>query len=438
MAKQAFVRTKPHLNIGTMGHVDHGKTTLTAAITQVLARRSGTGAGLAFEDIDRAPEERQRGITINISHIEYQTEKRHYAHVDAPGHADYIKNMITGAAQMDGAILVVAATDGPMPQTREHVLLARQVGVEHLVVALNKADVADPELLELVELELRELLSAYGYEGDAVPMVPVSATGALAGEPEWEAAVVALMDAVDATIPEPERAVDRPFLLAVEGVQTITGRGTVVTGLVTRGRVEVGATVDVLGLREPVRSVVTGIESFRRSLDEAVAGDNVGLLLRGVGRDEVERGMVVAEPGSITPRRRFGATLYALAADEGGRRRPFISGYAPQFFFLTAGVTGRITVDDGLLVSPGEHAIITVELGQAVALDVGLDFAVREGNRTIGAGMIAAVLVTAPLAELAPLGASPVLRVDEHPAGVVAPEEPGRRVPSGSSGVRAP
>ena len=392
MAKQAFVRTKPHLNIGTMGHIDHGKTTLTAAITQVLARRNGTDAGLAFEDIDRAPEERTRGITINIAHVEYETATRHYAHVDMPGHADFVKNMITGAAQVDGAILVVSAADGPMPQTREHVILARQVGVEHLVVALNKADAADDELLELVELELRDLLGAYGYDGDAIPMVPVSATGALAGEPQWEDAVVSLMDAVDATIPEPDRTVDEPFLLAVEGVQTITGRGTVVTGLVTRGRIEVGAEVEVLGLREPVTTVVTGIESFRRTMSEAIAGDNVGMLLRGVDKGEVERGMVVAEPGSITPRRRFTANLYALGAEEGGRRRPFGTGYAPQFFFLTAGVTGTITVENDGLIQPGDHAVVTVDLGRDVAIDTGLDFAVREGNRTVGAGTITSVL----------------------------------------------
>jgi elongation factor Tu len=392
MAKQAFVRTKPHVNIGTMGHIDHGKTTLTAAITQVLARRAGTGIGLSFDEIDRAPEERDRGITINIAHVEYETDTRHYAHIDMPGHADFVKNMITGAAQVDGAILVVSAADGPMPQTREHVILARQVGVEHLVVALNKSDAADPELLQLVELELREMLGAYGYAGDRVPMVPVSATGALAGDPAWEQAVVELMDTVDATIPEPVRAVDQPFLLAVEGVQSITGRGTVVTGLVTRGRIATGTEVELVGLREPIRAVVTGIESFRRTMAEAIAGDNVGLLLRGVGKHEVERGMVVAVPGSITPRRRFTAALYALGTAEGGRRRPFVSGYAPQFFFLTAGVTGTVTVDDGTPVEPGTHAAVTVELGRDVAIDVGLDFAVREGNRTIGAGSITAVL----------------------------------------------
>ena len=392
MAKAAFVRTKPHCNIGTMGHVDHGKTTLTSAITHVLAKRAGTATGVAFEDIDRAPEERDRGITINVAHVEYETARRHYAHVDMPGHADFVKNMITGAAQVDGAILVVSAADGPMPQTREHVILARQVGVEHLVVALNKADAADPELLQLVELELRELLGTYGYDGAAVPMVAVSATGALEGDPRWEAAIVELMDAVDVAIPDPVRAVDQPFLLAVEGIQSITGRGTVVTGLVTRGRVAAGEEIEVVGLREPVRTVVTGIESFRRTMAEAIAGDNVGLLLRGVAKDQVERGMVVAQPGSITPRRRFGATLYALGAAEGGRRRSFASGYSPQFFFLTAGVTGVVAVVDGMPVEPGTHAEITVDLGREVAIDVGLDFAVREGNRTVGAGTITRLL----------------------------------------------
>jgi len=392
MAKLAFVRTKPHCNIGTMGHVDHGKTTLTSAITQVLARRAGSDTGVAFEDIDRAPEERDRGITINIAHVEYETASRHYAHIDMPGHADFVKNMITGAAQVDGAILVVSAADGPMPQTREHVILARQVGVQHLVVALNKADAADDELLELVELELREMLGAHGYDADAVPMIVVSATGALEGDPRWEAAIIELMDAVDAAIPEPVRAVDQPFLMAVEGIQSITGRGTVLTGLITRGHVEQGAEVEVVGLREPVRSVVTGIESFRRTMTEAIAGDNVGLLLRGVGKDQVERGMIVAQPGSINPRRRFAATLYALSPAEGGRGRPFVSGYSPQFFFLTAGVTGVVDVVGGAPVAPGSHAEITVELGRDVAIDVGLDFAVREGNRTIGAGTITELL----------------------------------------------
>lgn len=391
MAKQAFVRTKPHINIGTMGHVDHGKTTLTAAITTVLADTNGTGSAVAFADIDRAPEEQARGITINIAHVEYETATRHYAHIDMPGHADFVKNMITGAAQVDGAILVVSGADGAAPQTREHVILARQTGVEHLVVAINKADVADPELLELVELEIRELLSVYGYDGDHVPVVPVSALGALEGEPRWQQAILALMEAVDTTIPDPDRELNAPFLLAVEGVQTITGRGTVVTGMVTRGQVADGDTVHVVGLRDPVEAVVTGIESFRRTMSEAQAGDNVGLLLRGVAKDAVQRGMVVCAPGSIEPQRRFTASIYALSKEEGGRSRPFGTGYAPQFFFLTAGVTGLITVADGSLIQPGSHAEVSVELGRAAAVDLGLDFAIREGNRTIGAGTITAV-----------------------------------------------
>ncbi len=391
MAKQAFVRAKPHLNIGTMGHVDHGKTTLTAAITTVLARRVGTTAPVAFEQIDRAPEEQARGITINIAHVEYETATRHYAHIDMPGHADYVKNMITGAAQMDGAILVVSGADGAAPQTREHVILARQVGVEHLVVAVNKADLAEPDLLELVELEVRELLSAYGYDGDRVPVVPVSALGALAGEPRWEESILALLDALEQAIPEPVRAVDEPFLLAVEGVQSITGRGTVVTGMISRGVVAVGDTVELTGLRPTVSAVVTGIETFRRTMTRAQAGDNVGLLLRGVGRQQVERGMVACRPGSIVPRPRFTARLYALSAAEGGRRRPFGPGYAPQFFFLTASVTGRITGPEGLVIHPGDHAEVTVELHRPVALDVGLDFALREGNRTVGAGTVTAI-----------------------------------------------
>jgi len=395
MAKQAFARTKPHLNIGTIGHVDHGKTTLTAAITHVLAK-AGTGtAPTAFDQIDRAPEERTRGITINISHVEYETANRHYAHIDMPGHADFVKNMITGAAQVDGAILVVSAVDGAGPQTREHVILARQVGVEHLVVAINKADLADPELLELVELELRELLSTYGYPGDTVPMVAVSALGALDGDDHWETAILRLMEAVDQTILEPNRKVDEPFLLAVEGVQSITGRGTVVTGMVTRGRLTVGDEVEITGLREPTRAVATGIESFRRTMTETEAGDNVGLLLRGVDKDTVQRGMVVAAPGSIATRRRFDANLYVLGADEGGRRRPFTDGYAPQFFFLTAGVTGIINTAndgaDGTVVHPGDHVAVKVELQRPVALDVGMTFAVRAGHRTVGAGTVTAV-----------------------------------------------
>ena len=391
MAKQAFVRTKPHINIGTMGHVDHGKTTLTAAITKVLAKTTGTQTEVAFDEIDRAPEEKARGITINIAHVEYETARRHYAHIDMPGHADFVKNMITGAAQVDGAILVVSADDGAAPQTREHVILARQVGVEHLVVAINKSDIADPELLELVELELRDLLSTYGYDGDAVPVIAVSALGALNGDPGWEASILALLDAVDDAIPEPTRVTDRTFLLAVEGVQTITGRGTVVTGLVSRGRLGVGDTVEVVGLREPVEAVVTSIESFQRTMSEARAGDNIGMLLRGIERDAVERGMVVCAPGSIVPQQQFTANLYALSEDEGGRRRPFGTGYAPQFFFLTAGVTGTIVIADDALVHPGNHAQVRVELQRPAALDVGLDFAIREGNRTIGAGTITTI-----------------------------------------------
>ena len=389
MVKEAFVRTKPHLNIGTIGHVDHGKTTLTAAITKVLAATGG-GGEVAFEDIDRAPEERDRGITINIAHVEYQTAKRHYAHIDMPGHADFVKNMITGAAQVDGAILVVSGVDGAAPQTRDHVILARQVGVQHLVVAINKADLAEPDLLELVELEVREILGNYGYDGDAVPVVAVSALGALEGERRWVSALGDLLDAIDAAIPDPVRPVDKPFLLPVEGVQSIGGRGTVVTGTVARGRIEVGEAVAVVGLRDAVDTVVAGIESFRRTMTAAEAGDNVGLLLRGVDRSEVDRGMVVCAPGSIQPQRRFAATLYALAADEGGRHRPFTDGYAPQFYFLTAGVTGVIIVDGGV-VNPGDTATIEVELERSVAIDVGLDFAVREGNRTIGAGTITSI-----------------------------------------------
>ena len=391
MAKQEFVRTKPHINIGTMGHVDHGKTTLTAAITKVLATANGDDTWMEFDQIDKAPEEQARGITINISHVEYETASRHYAHIDMPGHADFVKNMITGAAQVDGAILVVSGADGAAPQTREHIILARQVGVEHLVVAINKADQADPELLELVELELREMLEAHGYDSDAIPMIAVSALGALDGDPAWEATIMELLDAVDATIPLPDRSIADPFLLAVEGVQTITGRGTVVTGMVTRGCITVGDTVDVVGLREPVEAVVTGIESFRRTMTEAEAGDNVGLLLRGVDKDAVERGMVVCAPGSIEPQRELTASVYVLNKEEGGRSKPFFSGYAPQFFFLTAGVTGVITVDDGIPVQPGTRCDVQVTLQRPVAIDVGLTFAMREGNRTIGAGTITTI-----------------------------------------------
>ncbi len=391
MAKQEFVRNKPHINIGTMGHVDHGKTTLTAAITKVLAKAAGIDTWMEFDQIDKAPEEQARGITINISHVEYETATRHYAHIDMPGHADFVKNMITGAAQVDGAILVVSGADGPAPQTREHIILARQVGVQHLVVAINKADQADPELVELVELELREMLEDYGYDNEQVPMIAVSALGALEGDPMWEASVQALLDAVDVTIPQPDRLVDEPFLLAVEGVQSITGRGTVVTGMINRGQISVGDTVEVVGLREPVEAVVTGIESFRRTMATAEAGDNVGMLLRGVDKDAVERGMVVCAPSSIEPRQQLTASVYVLSEEEGGRRRPFGSGYAPQFFFLTAGVTGVITVPGGALIQPGTHCDVQVQLQRAVAVDVGLDFAIREGNRTIGAGTITAI-----------------------------------------------
>ncbi len=391
MAKQTFIRTKPNVNIGTMGHVDHGKTSLTAAITKVLAKQAGSDSWTEFDQIDKAPEEQARGITINISHVEYETETRHYSHIDMPGHADFVKNMITGAAQVDGAILVVSGADGPAPQTREHIILARQVGVEHLVVAINKTDQADPELIELVELELREMLEAYGYDNELVPMVAVSALGALEGDPAWEASIMALLDAVDATIPVPDRSIDDPFLLAVEGVQSITGRGTVVTGMISRGRIAVGETVEVVGLREPIEAVVTGIESFRRTMTEAEAGDNVGMLLRGVDRDAVERGMVMCAPGSIEPRQQISANVYVLSAEEGGRNKPFNSGYAPQFFFLTAGVTGVITVVDDAVVQPGSHCEVHVALQRPVAIDVGLDFAIREGNRTIGAGTITAV-----------------------------------------------
>ena len=388
MAKEEFVRSKLHVNIGTMGHVDHGKTTLTAAITKVLAKENGSDAWTEFDQIDKAPEEQERGITINISHVEYETATRHYAHIDMPGHADFVKNMITGAAQVDGAILVVSGADGPAPQTREHIILARQVGVEHLVVAINKADQADPELLELVELELREMLAAHGYDSEAIPMIAVSALGALEGDERWEASVKELIDAVDETIPVPDRLTGDPFLLAVEGVQTITGRGTVVTGMVTRGQLSVGDTVEVVGLREPVEAVVTGIESFRRTMTDTQAGDNVGLLLRGVDKDAVERGMVVSAPGSIEPQRELTASVYVLSKEEGGRNRPFNSGYAPQFFFLTAGVTGVITTTDGAPVQPGTHCDVQVTLQRPAALDVGLTFAIREGNRTIGAGTV--------------------------------------------------
>jgi len=388
MPKTAYVRTKPHLNIGTMGHVDHGKTTLTAAITKVLAER-GTGTFVPFDRIDRAPEEAARGITINIAHVEYETDTRHYAHVDMPGHADYVKNMVTGAAQLDGAILVVSALDGIMPQTAEHVLLARQVGVDHVVVALNKADAADEELVELVELEVRELLTAHGYGGDAVPVVRVSGLKALEGDPRWTASIEALLDAVDTYVPMPERYVDAPFLLPVENVLTITGRGTVVTGAVERGVVRVGDRVEVLGA--DVESVVTGLETFGKPMEEAQAGDNVALLLRGVPRDAVRRGHVVAAPGSVVPSRRFSAQVYVLSAREGGRTTAVASGYRPQFYIRTADVVGDVDLGEVGVVRPGERVTMTVELGRSVPLEPGLGFAIREGGRTVGAGTVTTV-----------------------------------------------
>ncbi|MFJ6795512.1 elongation factor Tu [Streptomyces sp. NPDC091268] len=392
MAKTAFVRTKPHLNIGTMGHVDHGKTTLTAAITKVLAERGGASY-VPFDRIDRAPEEARRGITINLTHVEYETDTRHYAHVDMPGHADYVKNMVTGAAQLDGAILVVSALDGVMPQTAEHVLLARQVGVDHIVVALNKADAGDPELTDLVELEVRELLTAHGYGGDAAPVVRVSGLGALAGEPRWTAAVEALLDAVDTYVPMPVRYTDAPFLLPVENVLTITGRGTVVTGAVERGSVRMGDRVAVLGDDgEPVETVVTGVETFGKPMECAQAGDNVALLLRGVPRDGVRRGHVVAAPGSVVPSRRFTARVYVLSAREGGRTTPLATGYRPQFYLRTADVVGDVDLGAAGVARPGETVTMTVELGRDTPLEAGLGFAIREGGRTVGAGTVTAVL----------------------------------------------
>ncbi|NBE55242.1 elongation factor Tu [Streptomyces boluensis] len=388
MPKTAYVRTKPHLNIGTMGHVDHGKTTLTAAITKVLSER-GSGTFVPFDRIDRAPEEAQRGITINLAHVEYETETRHYAHVDMPGHADYVKNMVTGAAQLDGAILVVSAVDGIMPQTAEHVLLARQVGVDHIVVALNKADAGDEELTDLVELEVRELLSAHGYGGDSVPVVRVSGLKALAGEARWTASVEALLDAVDTYVPMPERYVDAPFLLPVENVLTITGRGTVVTGAVERGTVRVGDRVDVLGA--DTETVVTGVETFGRPMESAQAGDNVALLLRGVPRDAVRRGHVVAAPGSVTPARRFTARVYVLSAREGGRTTPVTTGYRPQFYLRTADVVGDVDLGGTAVARPGDTVTMTVELGRDVPLEAGLGFAIREGGRTVGAGTVTEV-----------------------------------------------
>ena len=391
MAKAKYERTKPHVNIGTIGHVDHGKTTLTAAITKVLHDTyPELNAFTPFEDVDNAPEERERGITINVSHVEYQTEKRHYAHVDAPGHADYIKNMITGAAQMDGAILVVAATDGPMAQTREHVLLARQVGVPAILVALNKCDmVDDEEMLELVEEECRDLLSSQDFDGDNAPVVQVSALKALEGDEKWVGQVQKLMEAVDEYIPEPVRDLDKPFLMPIEDVFTITGRGTVVTGRVERGKLPLNSEVEILGIRDPQKTTVTGIETFHKSMDQAEAGDNTGLLLRGTKREDVERGQVVVEPGSITTHTKFEGQVYILKKDEGGRHKSFYSGYRPQFYFRTTDVTGVITLPEGKeMVMPGDTTEISVELIQPIAMEVGLGFAIREGGRTVGSGRV--------------------------------------------------
>lgn len=395
MAKAKFERTKPHVNIGTIGHVDHGKTTLTAAISKVLHDKyPDLNPFTPFDEIDKAPEEKQRGITINIAHVEYQTEKRHYAHVDAPGHADYIKNMITGAAQMDGAILVVAATDGPMAQTREHVLLARQVGVPYLLVALNKADmVDDEEILELVEMEVRELLSAQGFDGDDAPVVRVSGLKALEGDPEWVKAVEQLLDAVDESVPEPVRDMDKPFLMPIEDVFTITGRGTVVTGKVDRGKLAINSEVEIVGIRPAQKTTVTGIEMFHKQMDEAWAGENCGLLLRGIKREDVERGQVVVKPGSITPHTNFEAQVYILAKDEGGRHNPFYSNYRPQFYFRTTDVTGVITLPEGTeMVMPGDNTEMSVELIQPIAMEEGLGFAIREGGRTVGSGRVTKIL----------------------------------------------
>jgi elongation factor Tu len=395
MAKRKFERTKPHLNIGTMGHIDHGKTTLTAAITKVLHERNPEVPFTPFDQIDKAPEEKQRGITISIAHVEYETDQRHYAHVDMPGHADYIKNMITGAAQIDGAILVVSAPDGPMPQTREHVLLARQVGVPYVVVALNKVDlVDDEELLELVELEVRELLTQYEFPGDDTPIVRVSALKALEGDAAAEAQVLALMDAVDAYVPEPERVVDRPFLMPVEDVFTITGRGTVATGRVEQGTVKVGEEVEIVGIRPKLqKTVVTGVEMFRKLLDQGQAGDNIGVLLRGTRRDEIERGQVLAKPGSITPHTEFTAQVYVLSKEEGGRHTPFFNNYRPQFYFRTTDVTGEVQLPQGTeMAMPGDNTEMVVKLIQPIAMSEGLRFAIREGGRTVGAGRVIKIL----------------------------------------------
>ncbi|HEY8621135.1 MAG TPA: elongation factor Tu [Dermatophilaceae bacterium] len=396
MGKAKFERTKPHVNIGTIGHIDHGKTTLTAAISKVLHDKyPDLNPVFAFDDIDKAPEEKQRGITISIAHIEYQTETRHYAHVDCPGHADYIKNMITGAAQMDGAILVVAATDGPMPQTKEHVLLARQVGVPYIVVALNKADmVDDEEIMELVEMEVRELLSAYEFDGDNLPIVRTSALKALEGDAEWGKTVLELMDAVDSYIPQPERDVDKPFLMPVEDVFTITGRGTVVTGRIERGILKINAEIEIVGIKDSsAKTTVTGIEMFRKLLDEGRAGENVGLLLRGTKREDVERGQVICKPGSITPHTEFDANVYILSKEEGGRHTPFYENYRPQFYFRTTDVTGVVHLPEGTeMVMPGDNTEMKVDLIQPIAMEEGLKFAIREGGRTVGAGRVTKII----------------------------------------------
>ena len=394
MAKEIFDRSKPHVNIGTIGHVDHGKTTLTAAITYVLSKQ-GLAEKRDFSSIDNAPEEKERGITINTAHVEYQTKNRHYAHVDCPGHADYIKNMVTGAAQMDGAILVVAATDGTMPQTKEHILLARQVGVPYIVVFMNKVDlVDDPEILDFVEMDIREQLSKYDFPGDTVPVIRGSALGALNGEPQWEQKVLELMDAVDTYIPLPVRDIDKPFLMPIEDVLSITGRGTVVTGRIERGIINTGDAVDIIGLSaENLKSTVTGVEMFRKILNRGEAGDNVGLLLRGIDKDQVKRGMVVCAPGSVTPHKKFKAEIYVLSKEEGGRHKPFFNGYRPQFYMRTTDVTGDITLAPGVeMVMPGENHTVTVDLIYPVAMEKGLRFAIREGGRTIGAGQVTEIL----------------------------------------------
>jgi elongation factor Tu len=394
VAKEKFERSKPHVNVGTIGHIDHGKTTLTAAITQVLAERTG-GEAKSFEEIDNAPEERERGITIATSHVEYETDNRHYAHVDCPGHADYIKNMITGAAQMDGAILVVSAADGPMPQTREHILLARQVGVPYIVVFLNKVDmVDDEELLELVELEVRDLLSEYEFPGDDVPVILGSALKALEGDEEYKAKIIELADALDSYIPEPERPLDRPFLMPVEDVFTITGRGTVATGRIEQGIIKTGEEVEIVGIHDETnKTVVTGVEMFRKILDEGRAGDNVGCLLRGVKREEIERGQVLCKPGSITPHTKFKAEVYCLKKEEGGRHTPFFSGYRPQFYFRTTDVTGVANLPEGVeMVMPGDNVQMSIELIQPIAMDQGLRFAIREGGRTVGSGVVTEII----------------------------------------------